>query len=163
MPTEQFFDCPLASHTESELLVGPLNKETQHQVLTESVKYAVTESSSSGEPAQASQAHKTNRARAQARYLASDKGKRALARYAASDKGKRALARYAASDKGKITKAKRQAKYEATAKGKWHRLIASTKFRAYRSAISKGLSEKLAREIGELAAKRQKMDTPFYQ
>ena len=148
-PLNSFSIAPLPA-TESELLVGPLNKETQHQVLTESVKYAVTESSSSGEPAQASQAHKTNRARAQARYLA-------------SDKGKRALARYAASDKGKITKAKRQAKYEATAKGKWHRLIASTKFRAYRSAISKGLSEKLAREIGELAAKRQKMDTPFYQ
>lgn len=148
-PLNSFSIAPLPA-TESELLVGPLNKETQHQVLTESVKYTVTESSSSGEPAQASQAHKASKARAQARYFASDKGKRALARYAASDKGKK-------------TKAKRQAKYEATAKGKWHRLIASTKYRAYRLALSKGLSEKLAREKGELAAKRQKKDTPFYQ
>lgn len=139
-PLNSFSIAPL-SPTESELSVGPLNKDTQHQVLTESVKYAVTEYCSSGEPARHSQARKASRARAQARYFA-------------SDKGKRALARYAASAKGKITKAKRQAKYEATDKGRWHRSIANTKFRAYRLAINKGLSEELAREKGELAAKK---------
>ena len=153
--------CPLNSFSitplplsESELSVGPLNKDTQHHGLTESVKYAVAESSSCSEPVHPAQAHKTSRAAAQARYFASDKGKRALARYAASDKGKRALARYAASDKGKITKARRQAKYEATEKGKWHRSIANTKSHAYRLALSKGLSEELAREKGEQAAKK---------
>ena len=139
--------CPLNSFSiiplppsESELLVGPLNKDKQHQGLTESVKYAETESSRSSEPACPSQ-HKTSRARAQARYFA-------------SDKGKRALARYATSDKGKISKARRQAKYEATEKGKLRRSIANTKSRAYRLAIRKGLSEELAREKGELAAKK---------
>ena len=139
-PLNSFSIAPLPP-TESELSVGPLNKDTQHQVLTKSVNYAVTESSSSGKRARHWQAHKASRARAQARYFA-------------SDKGKRALARYAASDKGKITRAKGQAKYEATDKGKWHRSIANTKSRAYRSALNKGLSEELAREKGELAAKK---------
>ena len=139
-PLNSFSITPLPP-TEGELLVGPLNKDTQHPVLTEGVNYAETESPSSSEPARPSQVHKASRARAQARYFA-------------SDKGKRALARYAASDKGKITKARRQAKYEATEKGKWHRSIANTKSRAYRLARSKGLSEELAREKGEQAVKK---------
>ena len=82
-------------------------------------------------------------ARIQARYNASPSGKASRARinakYSASEKGKKTRARYNASVKGQVTLA-----------------IKYAKLSAYRSGSKKGLSEELAREKGNLAARKKR-------
>ncbi|MGO0307547.1 hypothetical protein ACTL6P_13225 [Endozoicomonas acroporae] len=106
-----------------------------------------------------------NARRNQARYEVSDKGKKTKARYEASDKGKKAKSRYEASEKGKETRAKyrtsdqgkmvtyrARAKYYSSVKGKVKKAIYSAQLMAYKKAIRKGFSEKVAREKGKEAA-----------
>ncbi|WBA79787.1 hypothetical protein [Endozoicomonas sp. GU-1] len=87
-----------------------------------------------------------------ARYEASDKGKKAKSRYEASDKGKETRARYRTSDRGKMATYRARAKYYSSVKGKEKKAIYSAKLMAYKKAISKGFSDKVAREKGKEAA-----------
>ncbi len=163
------------------------NKSTRQQALTETIGFKTTESSGSGEfltpgleqvlvsdkrhvtiaKHQASDKGK----KTQAKYEASDSGKTTIMvyrayekrvasrkKYQASDKGKEANRRYNTSDKGKLNFARRQAKYLATEKGKTSRAINNAKFIAYRSALNRGLSKELAREIGAQAAIAKKAE-----
>ncbi|MBO9493917.1 hypothetical protein J7438_07430 [Thalassotalea sp. G20_0] len=86
------------------------------------------------------------------RYEASDKGKKAKSRYEASDKGKETRARYRTSDHGKMVVYRARAKYYSSTKGKVKKAIYSAKLMAYKKAISKGYSDKVAREKGKEAA-----------
>ena len=172
--------CPLTGFSIAHLLpdiaestlVDPLNKDTQRQVLTEPVQFGATGSSDSGYAVPLSQKEvhllgtgevsqgrysvsikrKDARARAQARYAASAKGKKAKARYMASDKGRKAKARYHASDKCKET----TARYSETEKAKTGVAISTARSNAYRSAINRGLGEQAAREKAELAADKKR-------
>ena len=114
---------------------------------------------------EATEKSKRNKARCRARYFATEKGKTSKARYAASDKGKktraRARAKYEASVKGKTSRAryyasdkykKTLAKYHASPAGRMVRAISNAKSNTYRSALKKGISDKVARQLGELAA-----------
>lgn len=142
-------------------VVGPLNKNTQQPGHTVTSGFTVTESSCSGDPqppapevASASEKRKTNKAKNQAKYVASEKGKASRARYFRSEKGKASKARYASSDKGLANKAK----YNLSDKAKAYRAIRNARSNAYKSAIRKGFSEKLAREKGELAANAKRAE-----
>ncbi|WP_422448746.1 MULTISPECIES: hypothetical protein [unclassified Endozoicomonas] len=134
--------------TEKESYVSSLTKGTQQQVPTKTFQFKKTEPSGYGNPLPlvlkkmtASELDKARRARSQAKYSASDKGKAARTRYTKSDKGKATRAKYLRSDKGKVAKA-----------------IINAKSAAYRAALRKGLSEKLAREKGELAARAKRQN-----
>lgn len=171
-PLTGFSIAHLSSDISESTLVDPLNKETQRQVLTEPVQFKATGSSDSGSAVplsrkgvhslrtgKASQGRysvsikrKDARARAQARYAASAKGKKAKARYMASDKGRKAKARYLASDKCKET----TARYSRTEKAKTGVAIRTARSNAYRSAINRGLGEQVAREKAELAADKKR-------
>lgn len=97
---------------------------------------------------------------ARARYIASDKDKKAMARakYLASNKGRETRTRYAASDKSREASARRWAKFAASDKGKADQAVRYARTTAYRLAIKQGLSQELAREKGELAAKAKKAE-----
>ncbi len=172
-------------------VVRPLNKNTEQPGHTVTSGFTGTESSSSDEPqppapevASASEKRKTNKAKYQAKYKASEKGKLSRARYFRSEKGKASKARYTSSDQGRAnnarynlsdevkanrakrharhaTSAKRKtylAKYEASDKAKAYKAIRNARSNAYTSAIRKGFSETLAREKGELAAKAKRAE-----
>ncbi|WP_422445603.1 MULTISPECIES: hypothetical protein [unclassified Endozoicomonas] len=90
--------------------------------------------------------------KSRARYEASDKGKKTKSRYEASDKGKETRARYRTSDQGKMVAYRAKAKYYSSVKGKVKNAIYSANLMAYKKAIRKGFSEKVAREKGKEAA-----------
>lgn len=182
------------------MLVKPPNNNTQHQLLTDTVKFAATESSRSNQPVPqapdevcTSPADKANggkqarvdqvdRANIQVRSFAAVEGNKAKvkgipyaelrnspqkcqttdkdletkARCLKSDGGMRVRAKYASSAKSKAIKAKCQARYRATIKGKLARSVANVKYNAVQSALRRGLSEELAREEGEWAAKKRR-------
>ena len=182
------------------MLVKRPNNNTQHQLLTETVEFAVTESSRSDEPVPlapdevcmspackagmgkytwADQANRAsirvgsfaavegNKAKVKGtpyaelrkshqKYQATDKARKKEASYRISDRRKRARAKYASSEKGKLSAAKSLARYSATIQGKLARSVANAKYNAYRAALSEGLSEELAREKSELAAKKRR-------
>ena len=48
------------------------------------------------------------------------------------------------------------ARYATTIQGKLARSVANAKYNAYRAALSKGLSEEVAREKSKLAAKKMR-------
>ncbi|MGI2029566.1 hypothetical protein [Endozoicomonas acroporae] len=155
-------------------VVRPLNKNTQQPGHTVTSGFTGTESSSSDEPqppapevASASEKRKTNKAKKQTKYVASEKAKLRRARYLRSEKGKESKARYASSAKGRASQARyylsdtrkeSMAKYKASDKAKAYRAIRNARSNTYKSAIRKGFSEKLAREKGELAAKAKRAE-----
>ena len=127
----------------SVAMVEPLNKDTQQQVLTETVKTKKENASfGSGEPSpltpretfvsrmrKASRATiqakyhatceaKSRRAISQSRYNTSEKGRNTKARYRKSDKGREGRAKYNESEKGKWKTAKRNSRYHSSEKGK---------------------------------------------
>lgn len=186
------------SSPDSEImLVKQPNNNTQHQLLTDTAKFAATESSRSDQPvpgevcrlpackastgkyAWADQADRANiqvgsfaavegnKAKVNGtpyaelrnspqKYQTTDKGLERKARCLESDGGNRVRAKYAPSAKSKPGKAKSQARYRATIKGKLTRSVASAKYNAYLMALRKGLSEELAREKSEWAAKKRR-------
>ena len=89
-------------------------------------------------------------------------------RYNKTVKGKKTRANYLASERGRLSKAKCQAKYLSSAKGRMRRAITNARSGAYRTALNRGYCEELAREKGELAAKRREIrfiycPPPVYQ
>lgn len=172
--------CPLngfsISHsplTDRELaLIGPLKKDTQQKVVTETVRFKVTESSLSGEsmPIMLQEAGLSGRCKVSnakcyvsekhkpvsVRYDASIRHTLARARFLDSDEGRlrqaRTKTRYALSEKGRTT----MARYRASDQGKFFQAIRNARSYAYRSALRKGVSEELARKKGELAADKKR-------
>ena len=176
------------SPAENELvLVGRLNKDKQPQIPIENLKSKSTESFISEElvPIAHEEVRASGRSMTrQAKYARSEKGKARLAEYNASDKARVARAKYNASDKARVARAKyeasdkgrarhlkylisrkgkmnrpiSQAKYARTKKGKMAYKICSVKSYYYRTALKQGLSEKLAREKGEIAANKKRAE-----
>ena len=172
--------------TDRELaLIGPLKKDTQQKVVTETVWFKVTESFLSGEsmPIMLQETGPSGRCKVvnakcylsekrkpvRVRYDASIGRTLARARYAASEKGKEAGARYLESDEGRLRQARIKAKYalsekgratmaryRASDQGKFLQAIRNARSYAYRSALRQGVSEELAREKGELAADKKR-------
>ena len=102
--------------------------------------------------------HKGTRSRAVAKkYYESVKGKATRARYLASEKYKESRKKYLASDRYK----KINAAYRSSEKGQSVGLICNAKSNAYRKALRKGMSEKMARQEGQLAADKKKQN--YYQ
>ena len=159
---QQTAHAPKCSTTES------LNRATPQPVATETVKFAAPESVVSSAPAtlekayvlgtgdssQANYAKSLRRRMTQAKYIASVKGKKTRARYSASARAKTSRANYVATERGQLSKLKCQAKYLSSTKGRMRRAISNAKSGAYRTALKQGYCEELAREKGELAAKR---------
>ena len=189
------------SSPDSELkLVKRPSNNTQHQLLTDTVKFAATESSRSDEPVslppdvvctppvcKASMgkyawADQTNRAnnqvesftgaegnkakvkdtpyaelrKSQQKHQATDRARKREASYRKSGRRQRIRAKYASPRKGKLNAAKCMARYATTIQGKLARSVANAKYNAYRAALSKGLSEEVAREKSKLAAKKMR-------
>lgn len=148
------------------LTTEPLNKETPQPVATETDKFAAPESVVSSAPAtkanvlatgdssQANYANSLRRRMTQAKYIGSVKGKKNRAQYNASARAKMSRANYVATEKGRLSKLKCQAKYLSSTKGRMSRAISNARSGAYRTALKQGYCEELAREKGELAAKR---------
>ena len=168
--------CPLnhcsishSPHTESELrLVKWLSKNTQQPVATETVEFQATDSSGVGGPTPlaledgyVSGTSKTS----QTAYVTSNKGKTShtnrYAKYARSVKGKVTKAKYNTSDKGKAVKANYLEKCKMSDIAKMRKAVRCAKWYAYRTALKKGYSEKLARNKGELAAKSKMAKLSF--
>ena len=155
--------CPLnhcsishSPHTESELrLVKWLSKNTQQPVATETVEFQATDSSGVGGPTPlaledgyVSGTSKTS----QTAYVTSNKGKTSHTnRYA----------KYNTSDKGKAVKANYLEKCKMSDIAKMRKAVRCAKWYAYRTALKKGYSEKLARNKGELAAKSKMAKLSF--
>lgn len=143
------------------VIVGPLNKDTQQQMNRGTVKFKPTEPSGSREPLPP----------VPGKVRTSGTGNASKTKYAVSEKGKANKARYAASEKGKASKAKSNAKYRASKKGKESqaRYAASDKGRrslairnkktnTYHSALIRGFSKEVAREIAKSAADVKKAE-----
>ncbi|WP_257266898.1 hypothetical protein, partial [Endozoicomonas sp. ONNA2] len=139
--------------------VGAL--DTPQQVLTETVQFKASESSDSGRPVPLtpedpcfSESGMVSRAK----YEASDKHKTSYDIYGESGKKKAAQAKYRNSVKGKASIAKNNNKYNRSDRGKAKQAVRSARAYAIRRARKQGLSETLAREKGELAAKAKKAE-----
>lgn len=125
--------------------------------------------------------HKGTRSKAAARkYYESVKGKAARARYLASEKYKVSRKKYFASSHYKAKRErylassgyrenyalylasdhykKIKAAYRSSEKGQRVQLICNAKSNAYRKALRKGMSEKMARQEGQLAADKKKAE-----
>ncbi|MGO0308272.1 hypothetical protein ACTL6P_17000 [Endozoicomonas acroporae] len=159
-------------------VVDPLNTAAQQQACKETGRLRLTEPSGSGAPLLVSpnfQRGRPKQANSKAKYATSDKrrasmarsaakhaktekGKASRARYAKTDKGKACRAKYAQSQKGRANNARSLAKYAQTAKGMETRAICNARSNAYKTALKKGSSEKVAREKGELAANAKKAE-----
>ncbi|WBA80503.1 hypothetical protein [Endozoicomonas sp. GU-1] len=163
-------------------VIGPLNTATQQQACKEAGWLKLTEPSGSGEPLlvspkddctlassmpkqeiskakyPTSNERRASMARSAAKHAKTDKGKASRARYAKTDKGKASRARYAKSQKGRASNSRCIARYAQTAKGMKIKAICNARSNAYKAAIKKGFSEKLAREKGELAANAKKAE-----
>ena len=153
------------------LTTESLNKETPQPVATETDQFAAPESVVSPAPATlekacvlgAGDSSRANHAKSlrcrmnQAKYIGTVKGKKTRARYSASAKAKVSRSNYLATEKGRLSKLKSQAKYVASIKGRMSRAISNAKSSAYRTALKQGYCEELAREKGELAAKRREI------
>lgn len=163
------------SPAENELvLVGRLNKDKQPRIPIENLKLKATESFISEElvpiaheevcalgrsmTRQAKYARSEKGKARRAVYNASDKVRVARAKYEASDKGRARHLKYVLSRKGKMNRPISQAKYARSKKGKMAHKICSVKSYYYRTALKQGLSEKLAREKGEIAASKKKAE-----
>ncbi|WP_209276637.1 hypothetical protein [Thalassotalea sp. G20_0] len=122
-------------------------------------KYATSDKRREANARSAAKHAKTDKGRAsRARYAKTDKGKASRAKYAKTDKGKASRAKYAKSQKGRANNNRCVAKYVQTAKGKKIKAICNARSNAYRAALKKGFSEKVAREKGELAANVKKQN-----
>ncbi|MBO9480585.1 hypothetical protein [Salinisphaera sp. G21_0] len=150
-------------------VVDPWNTATQQQACKETGWLKVTEPYDSGEPLLVSrkgvctfERRRPNQAKSKAKYATSEKRREAHARSAAkhakTDKGKASRAKYAKSQKGRANNNRCVAKYVQTAKGKAIKAICNARSNAYRAALKKGFSEKVAREKGELAANAKKAE-----
>ena len=151
------------------LTTESLNKATPQPVATETVKFAAPESVVSSAPAtlekacvlatgdssQANYAKSLRRRMTQAKYIGSVKGKKTRTQYSASARAKMSRANYVATERGLLSKLKCQAKYLSSTKGRMRRAISNARSGAYRTALKQGYCEELAREKGELAAKRR--------
>ncbi|MGI2026134.1 hypothetical protein [Endozoicomonas acroporae] len=163
-------------------VVDPLNTAAQQQACKETGGLKLTEPSGSGEPLlvlpkddctfargmpkqakskakyATSAKRRASMARSAAKHAKTEKGKASRARYAKTDKGKASRAKYAHSQKGRASNSRCLAKYAQTAKGMEIRAICNARSNAYKVALKKGFSEKVAREKGELAANAKKAE-----
>lgn len=176
------------SPAENELvLVGRLNKDKQPQTPIENLKLKSTESFISEElvPIAHEEVRASGRSMTkQAKYARSEEGKARRVEYNASDRARTARAKYNATDKARVARAKyeasekararrlkylgsrkgrmnrpiSQAKYTRSKKGKMAQKICSVRSYYYRAALKQGLSEKLAREKGEIAANKKRAE-----
>ncbi len=87
-------------------------------------------------------------------YQTADKGEKSKASYLKSDRGKRV--RYS-PEKRRLNRAKTQAKYCASIKGKLARCVASAKHKAFLTALRRGLSKEAARETSERVANERRV------
>ncbi|WP_422463356.1 hypothetical protein [Endozoicomonas sp. ALB115] len=133
-------------------VIGPLNTATQQQACKETGWLKLTEPSGSGEPLLVSPKDDCTFERGVPKQAKSK------AKYATSDKRRASRARYAKSQKGRANNSRRVARYTQTAKGMKMKAICNAKSNAYRAALKKGFSEKVAREKGELAANAKKTE-----
>lgn len=164
-------------------VVDPLNTAAQQQACKETGWLKLTEPSGSGEPllvspkddctfekgmpkqakskakyATSDDKRRANRARSAAKHATTDKGRSSGALYAKTDRGKASRAKYAKSQKGRANNSRCSARYAKTAKGMKIKAICNAKSNAYKAALKKGFSEKVAREKGELAANAKKAE-----
>ena len=163
---------------------------TPHQLQTDTLKCAATQSSRSDEPVpvctspacQAGKyawAHQASRANIQVAPFAVEgikakvKGtpdaelRKSLQKFQATDKSQKSEASYLEPDRRKrvtyspemrkLNRAKSQAKYFATTKGKLARSVACAKRRAYLTASKRGFSKEEAKEKSERAAKKRRV------
>lgn len=178
------------------MLVKRPNNNRQHQLLTDTVKCATTESSRSNAPVsdevctspaceagtgQYAWADQANRANIQGESFAAVESNKAKVRgtpyaelrkspekYQTTDNGQKSKVSYhkpgrkvkgrtkLSPQKRKLNKARRQAKYYASVKGRLAQCIASAKHNAFKTALRRGLSEEAAREKSEMFAKEKR-------
>lgn len=148
----QMYQPPLCSTATIE----SFNKGRQQQVPFETATLTATESFGSPMTLALEGGHAVGIDNSyQPKYFASPGCPMAAAKYNNAAEGRVTRAKDLSIAQRKMAQARSQAKYLRSTKGRMNRAITNSRYHAYSKAKMGGCSEKLAREKGELAAKKR--------
>ena len=148
----QMYQPPLCSTATIE----PFNKGRQQQVPTETATLTATESFGCPITHALEGGHAFGIDNScQPKYFTSPGCPMAAAKHNNAAEGRVTRAKCLSVAQRKMAQVRSQAKYVRSAKGRMNRAITNSRYHAYSKAKMEGFNEKLAREKGELAAKKR--------